>query len=249
MSALAVKHKSVGIELTREEFEASDLHEVSGHVLNALTDVDVPSPTDGYALTYDDASGLWIASAPSVAVHGPSHEKDGADEISARGLAGVGSFEHIETIQLASNSPNIDFTGIDPAYNAFRLTIVIKRTYAGSLSSAMRFNGDSGENYDIRDILAAGATVTTTTFMGNAYAIVGTSDNTHFSPSVCWIQNLGAGTEKDYISIAGQGATGFRHLSGRWNNTTSNITRITLEALIMDFAAGSWVTLEGCKKT
>jgi len=162
--------------------------------------------------------------------------------------SGAGAWDHIETIQLSLPSPNIDFTSISTDYNAFRLIIFIQRTYPALLSSAMLFNGDSGSNYDVREILAQGETVTTSTFMGNGYAVVGTSDNTHFSPSVCWIQNLEAGTEKDYISIAGIGATQFRHLSGRWNNTSTKITRITFEALIDNFAAGSWVTLEGCKK-
>jgi len=158
------------------------------------------------------------------------------------------AWELIETKTLTAAASTIDFTNIPTDFNAFRMTIFCQRTYPGVLSIALRFNDDSGPNYDIREILASGSTVTTTTFMSYGYAVVATVDSTHFAPSVVWIQNLEAGTEKDYISIAGVGANQFRHLSGRWNNTTQKITKISLLALIPYLNTGSKVILEGTRQ-
>jgi hypothetical protein len=158
------------------------------------------------------------------------------------------AWELIESKTLTTAAPTIDFTNIPTEFNALRMTIFCQRTYAGVLSIALRFNDDDGTNYDVREILASGDVVSTMTFMGYSYAIVATVDSTHFAPSICWIQNLEASVEKDYISIAGLGATQFRHLSGRWNNTTDRITKISLLALILNLNTGSKAILEGTRQ-
>jgi len=85
---MKVKHKDVGVQLTKAEWEAEDTHVFTEENLGDLADVNVPSPTDGYALVWNAALGVWIASAPAPAAHKTSHQDGGADEISVAGLSG-----------------------------------------------------------------------------------------------------------------------------------------------------------------
>lgn len=249
--ALVVKHKNVGIKLEEDEWVEADLHLIEGHVLTALGDVNVPSPADGHVLTFDSASGLWVAEAPSAAAHSPSHEAEGADEISARALVGVGSFEHIETKQLAQDAQTITFTGISADYVALRLVALIKRGIMGSpLSVALRLNNDSGPNYNWVDLVGNGVIATSGGGVGSGYGVIGVFDDTAYGICFCYISNVSASAQKDVMAFSGGGGLLVRNITNRWTNTTDLINRITLDSLFgfLPLRAGSWATLEGCLK-
>lgn len=84
-------------------------------------------------------------------------------------------------------------------------------------------------------------------FTGQIYGVIGIYDQTHFGLAFVYIQNRLAGVEKEYMSFAGLGSENFRNITGRWNNTTDLISKITLDALIGNLLTGSQFILEGAR--
>lgn len=85
---MKVKHIDVGVKCDNAEWVDPDLHVFTEEDLGDLADVNVPAPTDGYVLTWDQASGLWIATDAAAGPHASTHQDGGADEISVAGLSG-----------------------------------------------------------------------------------------------------------------------------------------------------------------
>lgn len=158
------------------------------------------------------------------------------------------AWEHIETIQLASDAPSFSFDNLSTDYIAFRLLAYIRRSTFGSpLSVGGYFNDDTGSNYSWVDLLGNGLTASSSGDI-SGYFLLGAYDDVNYGICFAYIQNIEAGRTKELMSFAGLGGTGIRNIINRWNNTTSKITKITLSALIGSLYAGTWATLEGCRK-
>ena len=159
-------------------------------------------------------------------------------------------WEHIDTQILAASAPSIDFPGLSLAYNAFRITAFIKRQIMGvPLSTGMRFNDDAGANYDLVGLVGDGVAATSGSLAGSNYAVMGIFDDTHYGIAFCYIQNREAAIEKEWLCFGGLGSSVIMNISGRWNNTTAKITKISLVAVVLNLLAGTQVTLEGCRFT
>ena len=63
------------------------LEGLSGLRFQDIADYADGSPGDGYAIVYDQASGLYVCTAPAPAAHKSTHEVGGADEMDLEGLA------------------------------------------------------------------------------------------------------------------------------------------------------------------
>lgn len=164
---------------------------------------------------------------------------------------GGGAWEHIETIQLATDQQQINFTNLSTDYVAFRMLALLKRRIAGSpLSVALRFNNDTGNNYDYVDLQGDGTNATSSGATGVGCGVLGVYDDTSYGICFVYIQNLSASVAKEAMAFAGVGGQLIRNIANRWNNTSSMITKITLDSLLgmYPLRTGSWVTLEGCKK-
>lgn len=55
--------------------------DMAGISLDDIGNVNAPAPADGDALVYDDATGLWVPAAPTVAVHGADKHTDITREV------------------------------------------------------------------------------------------------------------------------------------------------------------------------
>lgn len=169
--------------------------------------------------------------------------------VSSTGIVNIPTWEHIETIQLPGDAKTIDFQNISTVYNAFRLTAYLKRQIMGGpLSVGLLFNADAGDNYDWVDLMGNGIFASSAGALGLSYAMLGAYDDTFYGIAFAYIQNLYTSVPKECMVFAGLGGIGIRNIANRWNNTTSKITHITLDALLLNLRAGSWATLEGCRQ-
>ena len=158
-------------------------------------------------------------------------------------------WEHIETRVLDENATAVDFEGLSADHAAFRLLALIRRsTYGGPMSTGLRFNDDDGQNYDFRDLLADSSGVRTTLVEANTFGVLGMFDDLHYGVAFIYIQNRDATVQKEWLSFAGLGSSSLRHITGRWNNTTSRISRITVTPVIGQIYAGSMFILDGVRK-
>lgn len=157
-------------------------------------------------------------------------------------------WEHIETRVLCEDAAVVDFEGLGAEYAAFRILAFIRRsTYGSPLSTGIRFNDDAAQNYDFRDLVADAGGVRTTLAQGNTYGVVGVFDHLHYGVAFVYIQNRDAAVEKEWLSFAGLGSSSLRHITGRWNNTQSSISRITVTPLVGYLYAGSTFILNGVR--
>lgn len=193
---------------------------------------------------------IFVGSPCAVIFLDPNNPADAmVVSVSSTGIANIPTWEHIETIQLPGDATTIDFQNISTFYNAFRLTAYIKRHIFGDpLSVALRFNADAGNNYDWVDLMGNGIVALSNCALGQSYAVLGTYDDTSYGIAFAYIQNLYTSVPKECMVFAGIGGLTIRNIANRWNNTNSKITRITLDALILNLHAGSWATLEGCRQ-
>lgn len=166
------------------------------------------------------------------------------------------TFDKISSITVGSGgATNIEFTSISTNFTDLVLKISARNTSAvNNYDMVIRFNGDSGSNYNVRAIQGDGSSATTFTsgLQASLYNINIPGNNLNsnlFSNTEIYIPNYQASTSKTvFISTTTEDnstSTGLiRVLSGLWTGTAS-ISSITL---FQNFAQYSSATLYGIKK-
>lgn len=156
---------------------------------------------------------------------------------------------------LGGSAANIDITGIVATYTNLMLYLSARGDNATtSIGVIMRFNNDSGANYDYENLTASAATVastetiaTTSAFIGNCPA--NTAGASLFSSHSIFIANY-AGTTANKTAEA-TAALKYGTASGNmvryltscfWRNSAA-ISRITLLPATGNFVAGTRATL------
>lgn len=158
-------------------------------------------------------------------------------------------WEHIGTVVLESSAASVDFDQLSPDFTAFRLLALVRRsTFGGPISTGVRFNDDASQSYDLRDLIADASGVRTTLLQGGTYGVIGVFDDAHYGVAFVYIQASDPGVEKEWLSFAGLGSSSLRHITGRWNNTSSAVTKITVTPVIGELYAGSTFILEGIRR-
>jgi len=158
-------------------------------------------------------------------------------------------WEHIETVVLDDSAASVDFDQLSPDFTAFRLLALIRRSIMGGpLSTGLRFNDDASQSYDLRDIIADAGGVRTTLLQGITYGVIGVFDDLHYGVAFVYVQACDPAMEKEWLSFAGLGSSSLQHITGRWNNTSSVITKITITSVIGSLYAGSTFILEGVRR-
>lgn len=155
----------------------------------------------------------------------------------------------IDSETLAAPASSVSFTGISDTYRMFRVTAYIVKD--GSAGSAyLRFNNDSGANYDHQRLTGNGTSVAaarvtgdteidaTVTVGANQLATLDFTIAKQVTGSAAMV--VGAATFADTTP-----ALDIDRRAGRWNNTTDLISRIDLISGSGNFAAGTTVVLEG----
>ena len=152
-------------------------------------------------------------------------------------------------VRLASAAASVSFQSIPAQYVMFRLRCEIIKDASGATVS-LRFNNDSGANYDYQRLTGNGATV------AGARATGGTSIPMTLSIDASSTTTFGvviakpiAGANGLTVSDCVYTATDLTstYHAGRWANTADLINRIDVINSVGNFAAGSIFYLEGSK--
>jgi hypothetical protein len=170
---------------------------------------------------------------------------------------GVASFEPIQTVTTSASQATVSFTSIPSTYKHLQLRIHARSNRASSDTTAViRFNSDSGANYNNHRLYGNGSTVSAdgntneTRVMYLMINAVGAT-TASYSPYIVDIHDYASTTKnKTARAIGGKDnndTDGYIFLqSGAWRNTAA-ITTIELIDVISTFVNGSVISLYGIK--
>lgn len=150
---------------------------------------------------------------------------------------------------LTSPTSNIVYSTLPNFYSDLVIDVSVKSTFSGRTDGGLRFNGDSGNNYE-RVYLVSGGVTTFTTRIGNQnglYLLYTPGPNVPFTmeQSEFNIQNYNInGKFKSVNSILNDASQQSTVINGTWKNT-SPITSITIFAITYTFDVGSRFRLWG----
>lgn len=143
---------------------------------------------------------------------------------------------------LTADTATIDIPNLPPS-KMWRLHFYAKTTGAAA-AIALRFNGDSGNNYDYQNINALGAVITASSATVG-YALFFNPSNVEFTGGSCLILCPNDSERKLVMCERCSDALGLRVANTFWNSAAA-INQITLTQLVAgrDYVAGSYILLE-----
>ena len=172
----------------------------------------------------------------------------------------LGSFYLLETTTLATSASSITFSGLDSYaadYKHLQIRMVVRSTNSSSYGAiAVRFNGDSGNNYSRHNLYGDGSSVTSTanTSVDRILSFAIASDNDtsgKFDALVGDIYDFSSSSKNSTIRAAHQGTQTatetVRLVSGAWYDTNAITSINILENSANNFVAGTRVSLIGIK--
>ena len=168
------------------------------------------------------------------------------------------TYEAIATVTVGSGgAADIDFTSIPSTYTDLVVKLSMRvNAGSGGYQTYVRFNSDSGANYNWRNLLGTGSSVVsqnTSADTGMRITISNSSGDTAstFSNAELYIPNYTGSTEKsvsaDGVSENNATAATADLAAGLWTDTAA-ITAISVFASGADFVQYSTATLYGIKK-
>lgn len=170
---------------------------------------------------------------------------------------GSGALTQIADSLLSGAGASFDFTGIAATYTSLTCILYCRGDVAATTTPVLlRFNNDSGTNYDWELLNAAAAAASAGEGIGAtsvqiADAVGSTGPANAFTSSIITVpQYAGTTGQKCAYSYGGDkttvlsGGTFVRVYSGFWRSTLA-ISRITLLPTTGNFVAGSRATLYG----
>lgn len=195
----------------------------------------------------------WAALAPGTAGDFLKTNGAGADPAWAP-AAGGGAVSLISEVITSGSAANVTFSSISASYRDLEIRVRGRGTDAGADQPVrIRFNGDTGANYDYQQLFAQGGTTTaqgalTTSILVGQIPCAGSTAN--FSGLA--ILNVGdyRGTTfyKNLVCISGENRTGTAQrgmlTSGQWRNTAA-ITSVEVAMGAGNFVNGTVVSLYG----
>lgn len=161
----------------------------------------------------------------------------------------AGTYEAIASITSSGSTAIFDFTSVPSTYTD--LVLVFVGTFGGSTNNGqrLRFNNDSGSNYDLTRVYGSAGSgftsdnSTSNTFIDINYQLAGTIHT--FQCNIADYANTI--NRKTVVShYASPANDGTMQQSGTWRNNSA-INRVTLDASI-NFVSGSMATLYGIKR-
>lgn len=164
-------------------------------------------------------------------------------------------FESIATIAVGSGgSANVEFTSIPGTYTHLQLRIIAQTTTSGSDWEVLRmqFNGDTGSNYALHQVLGTGSSVAAgnginQTFTYGVYSTKSGTPNS-FSPAIMDILDYKDTNKfKTVRTLTGPDLNGSGELSfqsGLWRSTSA-ITSIKIYPVANNIAQYSHFALYG----
>lgn len=236
-------------------------------VLDDLDDVDTSGVADGDALVFDATYGLWLPVA--VSGGGGAQVLDDLDDVDTSGKADgdvltydatydqwvpappvSGGMVFLSETILSSTATTVTFSSISGSYRHLLLFFSTNIT-TGIVGAGLRFNGDSGANYDSAEVFGGSS-------FGSGVAL-NTSTAEIFNMPAASISGQGCHGQifipyytrtvfnKEALSDFGRRDSGAFYRQGRhvnWHNTAA-ITQIDLVASSSTFVSGSAFSLYG----
>ena len=177
----------------------------------------------------------------------------------------INSFESIASTTLTSAQPTITFSSIPSTFEHLQIRGILRGTIASAQqTAALRFNGDSGSNYNAHCIISKNNTPTSYNTgpadMMEFYEIPGGNQASGiFAPVIIDILNYKStsknktvrvtyGFDNNNTSVGGTQSATISIFSGIWFNTSA-VTSITLieQSSTRNYAIGSTWSLYGIK--
>lgn len=161
----------------------------------------------------------------------------------------AGPWEDIASSRLSAAAASVSFQNIPAAFVMFRLYAEIIQDGTGG-SFTLRFNNDSGVNYDYELLLGNDVSVTSarttgaTSLLGlavdaNAFAVL----NATVAKPIAGAAGL---VQADTVRTTGA-TLRTAHSAGIWNNTADLLNRIDLLTSAGNFAVGTLCVLQGSR--
>lgn len=156
---------------------------------------------------------------------------------------GTGEWTEIADETLTVAAASFTISSIPATAKALKLLIFSEESGSGS-NVGLRFNGDSGANYDYQYYTCSTSTLSSGTgFTSVAWLFMGANGD-GFNPQEFNIFNNLAGEQKGATGISARGSTDMRICSSIWNNTADLINSILVfQDGANDFNIGSRVIL------
>lgn len=156
--------------------------------------------------------------------------------------SGSGVWEVLETLT-PSGVSTFTTSAIGSSYTLIRLLGVIDLPASANLG--MRFNGDTGNNYNWLHVRQQSGATVNSTFTNYAYAKLAISGSAGIFACDIQAHNYAAGSAKAYLSHIWGNEIG-NDGGGNWDNTADKITSITLyNAAAGNFGARTKITVMG----
>ncbi len=157
------------------------------------------------------------------------------------------TYEKIATTTLGSAAASYTFSSISGAYTDLVL-VVNAGASSPSYDYAMRFNGDSGNNYSVTRLRGNGSTASSLRTTNNSFMNSTALPSDVSANFITSIQNYSNTTTYKTALIRANNAAGATEaVVGLWRNTAA-ITSITISPeFLVNLLAGSTLTLYGIK--
>jgi len=157
------------------------------------------------------------------------------------------AWERIGYEVLGSASASISISVPTP-YDFYRVTAYFAND-ANTKDVYLRFNGDSGANYTSQAINANSTSIAGARASGAAQVnlmALGTMGASENGGTSIIVAKPAAGVKGQAVGVTGQNAAPILELTGaEWNNTTDEITAVSIVASSNNFDTGSSFLLEG----
>ena len=138
------------------------------------------------------------------------------------------TYELITTTTLGSNASSITISSIPATYTDLVIVGNYKVVNGGGVGVCMRFNSDSGNNYEFMGYYSNGSSNSGNYAQPYSFSYFAIADNTYLTTSVVHVNNY-ATTGRFKTLIAHSGNYNFNSAyTGNWNNSTTAIDSVTI---------------------
>lgn len=202
----------------------------------------------GGELLYLDSSGVMQQLNPSTSGYVLKTNGNAAAP-SYVNPTSVGTLVFLGSTTLGSANAALAVSGLTTtSYDFLKVLIVLNATDTTNINPQIRFNADTGANYNRVYSQDGGATAVTT---GQTSLTPFTFDSGEQCFIEMTVRNIAAVAKRVLMngSFTVDGVDSLFLISGKWNNTASKITSVDLAASASTFAAGSAVYVWGYNAT
>jgi peptide methionine sulfoxide reductase MsrA len=157
---------------------------------------------------------------------------------------GTPTYTALANITLGSTASSVTFSSIPATYRDLVLVMNGNATTGGPFAF-LRFNGDTGSNYNYVLMYGDGSSAASTSSANQTQGYIGNNDAAGLNTTIAQIMDYsGTDKHKSYLSRNGRGGGLVIATAGRWANTNA-VTSMSVTTSTSTFTAGSTFALYG----